>query len=431
MRTRSSKRQHQGQVADRKNTALSPALPLVPSDSVASPTMENSDNIETTTKQRQRDIVGTPVEADPLDGPEIAHQESQDQFFSELPAGGDLASQLDEDNMNTLHVKLADQIRFMAEQCFRPTEWDRVNPDDQARLNCWTPNAKLLIESKRGYSPIFQAWIWHIIDDGVFSADPKTKWQGCSDRYEATKLFSQFLAIVQKPKDANGDDGYFTTLSKMKGQTQWYTSEYNKWRSVSAELALKTSGHFGSIHPDYAGKLIKDHLGYLMIERPPNHDQITYEGRIGGIVSRYDACLLICRVNARLVWTDPLQPYRQGTLHGFPFTIKIDPKKEQVVGLNAENGTALDVRMEVEEPKGAIEEDLVRLRAVSDGQHVQLVVSPGLVTRGWTTLENHKPFVTDWHLLSWRHPLTTVVPCTFEPPIKPATSEIGMFKPAR
>ncbi|KAI1160931.1 hypothetical protein F5B18DRAFT_654130 [Nemania serpens] len=431
MRTRSSKRGSESQEADRENTILSPALALVPSDLVVSSTTENSDNLKAPTNKRQRDMVGTPVEPVPLDGPEIADQKSKDQLFSELPDGGDLAKQLDEGNMNSLHVRLSNRIELMAEQYFRLTAWDTVMPDDQARLKCWTPNAKLLIESERGYSLIFQAWIWHIIDDGVFSAGPKTKWQDDSDGYEATKLLSQLVAIIQKPKDANGDYGYFTTLSKMKGQPQWYTYEYNKWRSISAELALECSGHFGSISPDYVNRLINNHLGYLMIKPPQNHNQPTYEERIGGIVSRYDACLLICPVSARLVWTDPLQPYKQGTLHGFPFTIEIDSTKEHVVSFDIETGQTYDVRMEVQKPMDAIDEDLDELREVSEGKPVQLVVRPGLVTRGCTTFKNHKSVLTDWHLLSWRYPLTTVVPCTFNPPIKPATYKMGNFKPAR
>ena len=86
---------------------------------------------------------------------------------------------------------------MLANHYFQPTPWDKLKPDDQAKLNRWTPDARLLIESESGYPPIFQAWIWHILDDGVFSADPKTKWQEYSDGYEAVKLFSQFLDIIQ------------------------------------------------------------------------------------------------------------------------------------------------------------------------------------------------------------------------------------------
>lgn len=217
----------------------------------------------------------------------------------------------------------------------------------------------------------------------------------------------------------------------MKGQPPWYASKYYRWRSISAGFALKHSGHFGSIHPDYAGKLINNQLSYLMTKPPQNNGMPTYEEQIGGIVSRYDACLLICPVNARLVWTDPLQPCEQGTLHGFSFTLEIDSKKEQMIGFDLETGQLYDLRMEVEKPVGAIDEDLDELRAVSEGKPVQLVASPGLATRGWTSLKNHKPFVTNWNLLSWRYPLTTVVPCTFDPPIKPATYINKKFQPAR
>lgn len=114
-----------------------------------------------------------------------------------MPSEGPLERQLDELYLTSVHAKLVDLIYVMANHYFQPTPWDKLKPDDQAKLNRWTPDARLLIESESGYPPIFQAWIWHILDDGVFSADPKTKWQEYSDGYEAVKLFSQFLDIIQ------------------------------------------------------------------------------------------------------------------------------------------------------------------------------------------------------------------------------------------
>lgn len=108
-----------------------------------------------------------------------------------------LEAEFDQFYLSRLHVVLAGEITVMANHRFRPTPWKRLKPDDQTKLKRWTPHAKLLIESESGFSLIFQAWIWHILDDGVFSADVGTKWEECGEGYEAVKLLSQFLDVIQ------------------------------------------------------------------------------------------------------------------------------------------------------------------------------------------------------------------------------------------
>lgn len=207
----------------------------------------------------------------------------------------------------------------------------------------------------------------------------------------------------------------------------WYKPEYNKWRSVSAELALKRSNNQVSIHWGYVDKLIDSNLGYLM--KPFIKDSFEMH-EIGAEVAGYDATLLICRVKLRLVWTDPFKQDEQGVLYGFPFTNKANPEQEIVLGRTDDEGNYIDTRMETVKPRLNSGKYPKELRTISEGKPVQLVISPGVMTRGRTILKNHQPFATDWHLMYWQHPMIVVVPDTFDPPIKPATFEDGKFLPA-
>ncbi|KAI1307058.1 hypothetical protein F5Y03DRAFT_405661 [Xylaria venustula] len=435
MQTRSSKRKAAGEIARSEKTTPLPSSAHIPPDLVASSAMGSLDSLKTTTSQQQGDMADTTTQSTPLDKPDTALRKSTDSPLpanttggENMPSLGFLESQLDENNLTSLHANLASEISLMVHQRFQPTPWDKLKPDHQVKLKRWTPDARLLIESEPGYSLIFRAWIWHILDDGVFSADPKTKWQDYGDGYEAVKLFSQFLDIIQKSEDTN-DNNDCTSISKVKDHRMWYTSEFNKWRSVSAELALQKSYKQVSIHRDYVGKLIDSNLGYLM--KPfRNYRPSTNQERIGDLTATYDATLLICRVKPRLVWTDPFKQDEQGVLYGFPFTNKVDPKQEMISGAHDDDGTFIETRMETEKPRVDSGEEPEVLRTISEGKPVQLVISPGVMTRGWTVLKDNKPLATDWHLMFWRHPMIVVVPDTFDPPIKPATFKGGKFLPA-
>ncbi|KAI0465900.1 hypothetical protein F4859DRAFT_507739 [Xylaria cf. heliscus] len=310
----------------RENPTLLLPSAHAPSDLVASSTMGSSDSPKTTAGQYQRHMIGTSkAPSQSKDGPLLA-----DIKVENMPPIGYFEDQLDEKNLTSLHNKLAPEISSMTLYCFQPTQWDKPKPGDQTKLKCQTPDARLFIESEPGYSP--------------------------------------------KSKDAN-DDGDSSSIFKAEDHLMWYTSEHNKWRSISAEIALGNSYGELSTHPDCVAKLIDSNLGYLIKPSKP-----------------------------RLVWTVPLKWNEQGALYGFPFANKVDP--------------------------GQVGEKSEVLRKVSKGMPVQLVISPGAVTRGKTTLKNHKLIAADWYLIVWRHHMTVVVPDTFDPQIKPATIEGGKFLPA-
>lgn len=156
-----------------------------------------------TTDQHQGEVVDTSIESTPPDKPEVTfnilagNASHADTERDPMPPIRRLEAEFDQFYLSRLHVVLAGEITVMANHRFRPTPWKRLKPDDQTKLKRWTPHAKLLIESESGFSLIFQAWIWHILDDGVFSADVGTKWEECGEGYEAVKLLSQFLDVIQ------------------------------------------------------------------------------------------------------------------------------------------------------------------------------------------------------------------------------------------
>lgn len=47
--------------------------------------------------------------------------------------------------------------------------WDSLCPDIQKKLRSWTPKAEEFWGSELGAQKLFMAWIWHILDDNIFS----------------------------------------------------------------------------------------------------------------------------------------------------------------------------------------------------------------------------------------------------------------------
>ncbi|KAI3316701.1 hypothetical protein HD806DRAFT_552086 [Xylariaceae sp. AK1471] len=415
----SSKRKMAEQMAPGEKTAPSSASAHVSSDLVAPSTTGSSDSPKTTTDQHQGDTAITPVESIPLDKLETApHTSKAHHLLAEteeekMPTLGSIESQHLPFLLTNTHEKLCRNIFVLASQGFKPTPWDKLKPDDQSKLNRWTPDARLLIESERGYQFIFQAWIWHILDDEVFSADPTTKWQDQGDGFEAVRLLSQFIDCILRPKDAD-DDNNETRLS-MKDHPMWHRAEYNKWRSVSAELALKKSPGRLSIDKHYVMKRVDSNLGYLMKSFEGGGNVLR---NIGLMAADYDTAMLITRLKPMLVWTDPLKQNEQTASYGFPFITKDDPERERL-GAADGNGKWQQIRM-VAKACAADSIDIVELQATSEGKPVQLVISPGVVTRGCERMTNHKLEGCDWHMIYWRYYMQVLVPGSFRPPLEPA-----------
>lgn len=84
---------------------------------------------------------------------------------------------------------------FVAE--FSSVTWARLSPDEQSKVKAWAPKAEQLMESRRGRKALFEAWVWHILDDNIFSANPSTKWQAVKDTTMPWHLVGQLMEIFQ------------------------------------------------------------------------------------------------------------------------------------------------------------------------------------------------------------------------------------------
>ncbi|KAI3325673.1 hypothetical protein HD806DRAFT_533337 [Xylariaceae sp. AK1471] len=410
-----------------KTTRALPSAP-VSFDSVATADESTSpDNPRIA--DHESDSIATADESTPHKDPRQTYYESKDKMtFSSGPLEsryGDITENYD---------KLTDKIQDLAGTGFQPTPWDKLKADDQRKLNSWTPHAKRFIESWRGYTAILEAWIWRILYEGVFSANPQTKWRNHDNSFEAVKYLGQFIASIEEPQDA-ADDVRTGPTSVKKYHPVCYTSEWNKLRSTSAELALRKSRNSRTMDPENVVKLIKSNLGYLMKPEDDLGKLADCLLDVSWLATHIDTVMFISRRQPRLVWTDPLEQNEHSSWYGFPLDNKVDPEREAICGLYLD-GTRLEHRMR---PKWDISfRNFSVLEAASQGENVQLVVRPGVVTRGrplqeeWVFEGSRKEiyFAGDWKMISWVRPMFVMISESFDPPIKQAMIFDGEFMPA-
>lgn len=95
------------------------------------------------------------------------------------------------------YKQLDDDIRHLT-KFFESTSWTNLTPAEQETLRSWTPKAKQYIESTAGKRLIFHAWIWHILDEKIFSADVLTKWDAEDEnRMAGWKLLGRSMNLFQ------------------------------------------------------------------------------------------------------------------------------------------------------------------------------------------------------------------------------------------
>ncbi|KAI1351998.1 hypothetical protein F5Y01DRAFT_281055 [Xylaria sp. FL0043] len=376
------------------------------------------------------DSVATADESTSHEDPRATYYRSKDKMTF---ASGPLEAYYH--GISELYGTLASRIWALTEAGFQPTPWDKVKADDQRKLNSWTPHAKRFIESKRAYTVILEAWIWRILDEGVFSADPRTKWRNHDNSFEAVKYLGQFIASIEKPQDA-ADDVRTGPTSLKKCHPVCYTSEWNKLRSSSAELALRKSRNSRTMDTKCVAKFIKSSLGYLMKPEADLGVLDSYFEEISLLAIEMDTVMFISRIQPRLVWTDPLEQDEDSSWYGFPMNNKVDPEREVIDGLNRD-GTSIEYRMRPEWDVSM--RDFSALEAASQGEDVQLVVRPGVARRGRELCEKwvfkgrrqQTRLAGDWKMISWIRPIRVVISETFETPIGQAMIFNGKFVPGR
>lgn len=107
-----------------------------------------------------------------------------------------IPTELSPQSLRQPHTVIKDCIGVMANHF--TTTWEQLTPEEQKKLKSWAPNAEHLIKSDRGRSALFQAWLWHILDDNIFSAEHYSrKWQGMGDKMAIWNLLGQSMSILQ------------------------------------------------------------------------------------------------------------------------------------------------------------------------------------------------------------------------------------------
>ena len=117
-------------------------------------------------------------------------------------------------------------IHDFAAGFFPTVTWAQLSPDEQSKVKAWAPRAEQFMESQRGREALFQAWVWHILDDNIFSANPSTKWQGFKDTMMPWHLAGQLMDIFQSKSH------YFDLLQLI-----------NAWISLTPTLPCSRFGH--------------------------------------------------------------------------------------------------------------------------------------------------------------------------------------------
>jgi hypothetical protein len=77
--------------------------------------------------------------------------------------------------------QLRSDVRAFVTNCFAPScSWESLDETTRAKLTALTPKAAMFAESKafRCARSLFEAWIWRILYDNLFSPDCVDKWLG-------------------------------------------------------------------------------------------------------------------------------------------------------------------------------------------------------------------------------------------------------------
>jgi len=100
-----------------------------------------------------------------------------------------------------IHEGLDFEIASMARHLIINTvTWDQLRPEHQAKLQGWAPRAKEIFASDAGKEYLFRAWIWHILDNKIFSADPSVKWLPFDDKFTVWKQVGALMSIFRRSK---------------------------------------------------------------------------------------------------------------------------------------------------------------------------------------------------------------------------------------
>jgi hypothetical protein len=189
-----------------------------------------------------------------------------------------------------------------------------------------------------------------------------------------------------------------------------------------------------TMDPKHVVEIIKSHLEYLM--KPERYvgyrDLLLCE--LSNEAVYIDTVMFIGRNQPRFIWTDPLEQNEHNSWYGFPVVNKFNLEKEMMLATDDKNNL-LEHRMKAESDSYG---NRSVFEAASEGKNVQLVLRPGLLTRGRFELESHTIWgrrmdfwhFCDWEKILWLRPIHVLVFESFKPPIEQSTIGDEGFVPA-
>lgn len=101
---------------------------------------------------------------------------------------------------------LATYIQRSAMHSFKFASWEALGTDTQEKLSSWSVNAKGMLESVLHQRYLYEAWIWHILDDNLFSCKGTQKISK-NELWESYHRLQEALSVPAQSKYGVCDSG--------------------------------------------------------------------------------------------------------------------------------------------------------------------------------------------------------------------------------
>ncbi|KEZ44402.1 hypothetical protein SAPIO_CDS3392 [Scedosporium apiospermum] len=193
---------------------------------------------------------------------------------------------------------LINDIEYLSEFCFpEQISWETLTPAVQEKLIRWAPKAKQYLESGPQRSRlIFEAWIWHILDDNIFST-VEGPWLG--EHWEAYSMLRRIGAPLASESDA-----------------EW-TLRYHIWRNLTVGLIRETTQHEARLDYRVVMNVMMEELGpFFHIPEPLGEAKLNERlFRIVKWAIEADFCMHLDRTEWSVVFGHP----ETQALHSFLF----------------------------------------------------------------------------------------------------------------
>jgi len=222
---------------------------------------------------------------------------------------------------------LINDIEYLSEFCFpEQISWETLTPAVQEKLIRWAPKAKQYLESGPQRSRlIFEAWIWHILDDNIFST-VEGPWLG--EHWEAYSMLRRIGAresilifpslSPSTPSLCQEDETQITAMSALASESdaEW-TLRYHIWRNLTVGLIRETTQHEARLDYRVVMNVMMEELGpFFHIPEPLGEAKLNERlFRIVKWAIEADFCMHLDRTEWSVVFGHP----ETQALHSFLF----------------------------------------------------------------------------------------------------------------